>query len=320
MTSTAHWDSYWQASRSLNSFGEGEAASGYEGELLALWNNSFKQLADNATVLDVGTGNGAIAVAARKYSNLTQRRFTIYGADAANIKPLQVFADNSEIAGLLATITFYPECKTEALPFADASVDLVTSQFAFEYAERDAALHECIRVLKPAGQFMAIMHHTNSDIAKDSAAGVAVLNQFLNASAFFKHARTLLACMAEQAQRAETPALVQRTQQANQSVLNCSRQIKQQLGPESLAWYNDVMARVAKLIVNFSVTSMTQLDIEQQRLALFLKRLVDQQQASLSTAGAAELSALLTARGYAYQLTELNIEEHLFGWLLKIKK
>ncbi|SNY55291.1 Methyltransferase domain-containing protein [Arsukibacterium tuosuense] len=320
MSSTAHWDNYWQSSSSLNSFGEGEAAKGYEGELLAVWHSCFKQLSENATVVDVGTGNGAIAVAARKYSDSQQLNFSVYGTDAANIEPLQAFANNPEIAGLLRTITFYPQCKTEQLPFADGTVDLVTSQFAFEYAERAAALQECIRVLKPAGHFTAIMHHAESEIARDSAAGLRILTAFLSETAFFQRARLLLTCMAEQTQRPDKPEIVQRTQQANQQLLQISQQIKLEVPAAYSHWYNDVMARVAKLIISFSAASIVKLEAEQQGLTLYCQRLSDQQQASMSAEGAAVFRQQLTAAGYSYKLSELNIENQLFGWLLKIQK
>ena len=323
MSSTAHWDNYWQGCSSLNSFGEGAAANGYDGELLALWHNCFKQLAVNATVVDVGTGNGAIAVAARQYSDSQQLNYTICGTDAAKIKPLQVFAANAQLTGILKTIQFYPECKTEKLPFADGFADLVTSQFAFEYAEREAALAECIRILKPAGCFIAIMHHAASEIARDSAAGQAILALFLNETTFFQHARTLLTCMADQARGANKPeftALTQRVQQANQALLSISQQIKLKIPTESLHWYNDVMARVAKLIINFSAASLVQLEAEQQNLNSFLQRLDDQQQASLSMAAAEQFRQQLTVAGYTFQLTEIKIENQLFGWLLQIQK
>jgi len=320
MGSTTHWDSYWQGTASLNSFSEGTASGGYDGELLAFWNNCFSLLPANATVVDVGTGNGAIAVAARRYSDNKQCNYTIFGTDAAQINPQQVFAANPEIASLLKTIQFYPECKTENLPFADRSVDLITSQFAFEYAERQSALAECLRILKPAGRFTAIMHHTKSEIARDSAAGLAILTTFLQKTAFFQHARALLNCMSEQAKQPANAALLQQTQQHNKALLNLAQQIKLMVPSADMHWYHDIMSRVAKLITNFSAASMLKLEAEQQNLAAFRQRLSDQQQASLTPESAEELRQQLTATGFHFQLSELNIEDKLFGWILTIQK
>ncbi|MBV2128124.1 class I SAM-dependent methyltransferase [Arsukibacterium indicum] len=320
MKSTTHWDSYWQASNSLNSFGEGEAASGYNGELLAFWNSCFALLPANATVVDIGTGNGAIAVAARRYSDKKQCNYTIFGTDAAQINPQQAFTANPEIAGLLKTIQFYPECKTEQLPFADLSVELVTSQFAFEYAERKPALAECLRILKPAGLFTAIMHHSGSEIARDSAAGLAILTGFLQNTAFFQAARTLLTCMAEQRQMPEKPELADNVQRANHALLAIAQQIKLTVTDTDMHWYSDVMARVAKLIINFSEASISKLDAEQRNLTAFQQRLADQQQASMSVSAAEEFRQYLSALAVNFTLIEFKIDEQLFGWILKIKK
>lgn len=320
MNSTGHWDNYWLGTSSLNSFGEGEAASGYQGELLQLWHHCFKPVPVNGKVLDVGTGNGAIAVAARRYSNDNQLNLTIYGTDAAKIKPLQVFANNSLLTALLQTIHFYPECKMETLPFADASIDLVTSQFAFEYAERAPALRECLRVLKPKGRLTAIIHHTGSDIAIDSAVGQTVLTEFLYNTAFFEHARTLLTALAAQAKQPNQPEYSVQAQQANQALMAVSQQIKGKVPAQSMHWFNDVMSRVAKLIMNFSPANIAQLDVVEQSLAAFWQRLNDQHQASMSPDDANVFRKQLTTAGHVFQLAEVAIEQQLFGWLLQIEK
>lgn len=320
MNSTTHWDSYWLATSSLNSFGEGKAASGYQGELLTFWNNCFALLKVNATVVDVGTGNGAIAVAARKYSDSKQLGYNIFGTDAAKINPLQVFATNPQLSEILKTIQFYPQCKIEKLPFADASVDLITSQFAFEYAERRPALSECLRVLKPAGYFTAIMHHASSEIARDSAAGQRVLSLFLEKTEFFQHARALLNGMAEQTGNSKNAALLDQIRHANQKLLSIAQQIKLMVPVTDIHWFNDVMARVAKLITHFSALSIIKLDAEQQNLAAFRQRLGDQQQASITPEAAQTLRRQLTTAGLHFQLSELHIEDKLFGWTLTIQK
>ena len=57
----------------------------------------------------------------------------------------------------------------EHLPFADASFDYVCSQFGIEYAERPAAWHEALRVLKPSGRLHCVVHHADSIVTKIAA-------------------------------------------------------------------------------------------------------------------------------------------------------
>lgn len=72
-------------------------------------------------------------------------------------------------------IEYVHDASIEALGFADASFDLITSQFAFEYARRDLALNEVTRVLRPAGRVLMIMHASDSHYAGYLADRIAVL-------------------------------------------------------------------------------------------------------------------------------------------------
>ena len=49
-------------------------------------------------------------------------------------------------------------CKGEAIPFADASFDLVVSRLALPYMHIPTALREIRRVLLPGGRFWATLH------------------------------------------------------------------------------------------------------------------------------------------------------------------
>jgi SAM-dependent methyltransferase len=109
-------------------------------------------------ILDVGCGTGIVA----------RRAFTLLGrdADVAAIDPsphmLQVARAAAEREGVRVD---FREGRAESLPFADASFDLVTSQFALMFfADRPAALRELRRVARPDGRlalavFAAIDRH-----------------------------------------------------------------------------------------------------------------------------------------------------------------
>jgi SAM-dependent methyltransferase len=73
-------------------------------------------------------------------------------------------------------IEYVHDASIEALGFADASFDLITSQFAFEYARRDLALKELTRVLRPSGRALMIMHASDSHYAGYLADRIAVLS------------------------------------------------------------------------------------------------------------------------------------------------
>jgi SAM-dependent methyltransferase len=103
----------------------------------------FAQVGCGERVLDVGCGTGVVAVtAARLGAKVTGLDLTPALLERAR--------ENASIAGL--DIEFI-EGDAEALPFPDASFDVVLSQFGHIFAPRPAvAVREMLRVLKPGGR------------------------------------------------------------------------------------------------------------------------------------------------------------------------
>lgn len=102
----------------------------------------FAGVAKDRRVLDVACGTGTTAVtAARLGANVTGLDLTPELIERARF--------NSSTAGLNIDLH---EGDVEKLPFADASFDVVLSQFGHIFAPRPAlALGEMLRVLKPSG-------------------------------------------------------------------------------------------------------------------------------------------------------------------------
>lgn len=104
----------------------------------------FAGILPGEAVLDVGTGTGVVALtAARAGAKVT-------GLDLTP-ELLRQAGENARIAGL-ADIA-WREGDAEALPYPDASFDVVLSQFGHMFAPRpDAAVAEMRRVLRPGGR------------------------------------------------------------------------------------------------------------------------------------------------------------------------
>jgi len=104
----------------------------------------FSRVEAGQTLLDVGCGTGPVSItAALKGAKVT-------GLDLTP-ELLAQARESAPIAGLRDIV--WKEGDVEALPFPDASFDVVLSQFGHMFAPRpDVALKEMLRVLKPGGR------------------------------------------------------------------------------------------------------------------------------------------------------------------------
>jgi SAM-dependent methyltransferase len=103
----------------------------------------FAQVAPGQKVLDVACGTGVVAVTAAR------RGAKVSGLDLSPVL-LERARHN---AGLAAVDIDFVEGDAEALPYPEASFDVVLSQFGQIFAPRPAvALQEMLRVLKPGGR------------------------------------------------------------------------------------------------------------------------------------------------------------------------
>lgn len=94
-------------------------------------------------LLDVACGTGVVAVTA------AQRGARVRGLDLSPVL-LEDARKNAEVVG--AQIEFV-EGDAEALPYADATFDVVLSQFGHMFAPRpEVVIREMLRVLKPGGR------------------------------------------------------------------------------------------------------------------------------------------------------------------------
>lgn len=180
------WERLWKTG-ALHSCAGG-FRDNYDGTLAAFWTSRFDTLGDGAVVLDVGTGNGAIPLLAKQAARSRGITFEIHGADIADIDPVASCPDGVR---RYEGIRFHPCAPLEQLPFADASIDLVCSQYAFEYARRDAALAEVVRVMGPNGQAGLVLHARDSLVCRTAMEQLSHCRFLLRESALFAQARDL---------------------------------------------------------------------------------------------------------------------------------
>ena len=168
--SPAQWTRYWQTG-TVTTF-HGRFAHNYDGVVRSHWRGIFDRLPRRAKIVDLGTGNGAIAILTARYSHRRNRDFEITAVDFADIDPVHQLAGKA-VAPHLSRIRFLGRTHIERTTLPDSSHDLAMSQFGFEYAQPDEAAAEVDRILKRTGGiFAAMVHHADSAIVRQARDGL----------------------------------------------------------------------------------------------------------------------------------------------------
>jgi ubiquinone/menaquinone biosynthesis C-methylase UbiE len=145
------------------------ADGGYDLEVRDAWVEFFSMLPRTARMLDVGTGNGVVALIAAETAADKGAQWEIHASDLARIDPARHVRDG---ARRLAGIRFHPGVATERLPFDDATFDAVSGHYALEYCDTAAALAQVHRVLKPGGDAQFIIHSNDSVLVRTALASL----------------------------------------------------------------------------------------------------------------------------------------------------
>lgn len=189
----SQWDRYWSYGN-IHSFSQ-VAGGNYEGAVAEFWKSSFEPLADGSHVLDIATGNGAVALLALEVADSLSKRYRISGTDLAGIDPARQVTDAS-VAEKLKRIEFHGRTPAEDLPFEDASVDMACSQFGLEYSDLSESGAELARVLRPGGRLAIIAHHHDSALLAATHRELDDLNYVLDEVKLYLRARNVLRAMA----------------------------------------------------------------------------------------------------------------------------
>ena len=165
------WAAYWQKG-TITTF-HGRFAGNYDGAVRDYWQALFSSLPPGATVVDLATGNGALALLAQEHSARQGLSLEVTGIDYAAIDPARQFAGKG-FARHLQAIDFRAGVRLEDTGLDSAAFDLAISQFGFEYGEPEPSAREVARILKPQNAaFAAMLHHAESVIIRQAKDGLA---------------------------------------------------------------------------------------------------------------------------------------------------
>lgn len=316
-----HWDLYWQTTHSLNSFVD-HHSTGYKDEVEQFWLACFSQQDSIAKILDIATGNGALAVAALNYLDQHRLQGQVYATDAADINPVRHFASQPELVTLLQKINFHPKAPTEQLPFAAGYFNVAVSQFGFEYAQVMPAFQEVFRVLKPAGRFQAIVHHESSFISQDTDNSLALLDRALEQLALTQDAAAVL----EYAEQSIKQGVILKADTyfsaLNQALIAKVQQFYQHCSTTGNdAWFNAFAADFIPLLTNLQPGALLKMTALEQSLVSYKLRLTEQKDCRWSESQVQQLKSQLSALHWQkVQIEPFYTAEGLYGWALSMTK
>lgn len=156
---TFAWDQYWRDGRLASCSGEG--GINYHDAIAEGWRRFFSTLSDGARILDICTGNGAIARLASEAARARSLKVSIDAVDAAMINP-PGSAPGADV------IRFSPRTPAEDLPFPDASFDVIVGQYAIEYTDVERSLAELNRVSRQAVSIRFVTHAAGSIVVQEA--------------------------------------------------------------------------------------------------------------------------------------------------------
>lgn len=161
----------------------------YDLEIRQVWVEFFATLRDGARILDVGTGNGVVALLAAETAIARAKKWEIHASDLADINPKHDLPDG---ARRLSGIQFHPRVATEKLPFESNSLDAVSGHYALEYTDTAKALRELHRVLKAGSEAQFILHSANSALIHNAKWTLHEAEFVLQTSQLYRHLHRLL--------------------------------------------------------------------------------------------------------------------------------
>jgi len=159
---SSHWSEYW-SDGNLTSLPQDFRAN-YDGEIAQFWNAQFSHVPEQGKLIDLCTGNGAVALLASAWFRSQSRATELYAVDAARIDPRSIARKYPDLAQLLSSITLIGGCPVEDIDLPGGEFDLVTSQYGIEYCDWSKAADQVFRLLKPCGRFAFISHAVSTDI------------------------------------------------------------------------------------------------------------------------------------------------------------
>lgn len=168
------WAAYWREAAAAGS-GCAPDAPGIAAATAQIWREFADALPDQAQMLDLATGSGAVL----RHVRSVKPNAGLVGVDSA--PDLGSPRDPG--------IRLMPAVEMEKLPFEANSLDAVTSQFGFEYGRTADVAVEVAKVLRSGGKVRLVIHHEASPVVQQGAVRAGQLRWALKSGSALEQAQ-----------------------------------------------------------------------------------------------------------------------------------
>lgn len=162
------WSTFWH--KGFRTTFAAESGDFYSGKIANFWLEDLNTLDHGNTVIDPGTGAGALLQLMLEWSDKNNKALSLVGIDYADVTLPKPLSEKSNIKLLANT-------NIESLPMPNNSVHFATSLFGMEYANIEKVSQELKRTLNDGGRLNALLHHIDSDITQQTASALQQINQ-----------------------------------------------------------------------------------------------------------------------------------------------
>lgn len=208
----------------------GAGLGNYDEAVAAGWHAFFASLPQGARLLDLCTGNGAIALIALEAGRRLGTELRITGVDRAAIDPPRFALKASED---LKLVDFRGGVRAEQLPFADSSFDVVVSQYGFEYTNTRRSAAELARVLASGGQVRLLTHAADGKVAASARNAIRDADFLLSDVDLPGAAARCLEALAEPG---EGPAAAQSVKQFETALARTATYLRSSAEDQGMVW------------------------------------------------------------------------------------
>ncbi|MFY8272662.1 class I SAM-dependent methyltransferase [Pseudoalteromonas sp. SSDWG2] len=176
-----HWQSFWQQTSMVSSFGREGQRYGYPETIERFWRRVAVNFNNEDSVLDIACGKGALALLIANECAQTPRALDIHATDIVEIDLSDVGNAFEEFESITWTLGY----SLDALPYEKMAFNHLVSQFGVEYAGFDESLvGKLLELVKPNGTINFLVHSKDSAISVDSASGIRAIEAVFNSGLF----------------------------------------------------------------------------------------------------------------------------------------